>query len=133
MGWLRGFGLVVVAVTTACGSSGHKPAPLQAEQTVQLTGDSPVALVVGAQPKHYDMTIDISADQPIDLSLITNRPVNEAIDLAKKHIAAKELYGKSNSQTHRIECTIGENIPVVLVVWQSNSSGRASLQIKRTK
>jgi hypothetical protein len=122
--------LLVLAVIAGCGT---KAAKLQNDQTVQLKGETPVALVVDPQPQHYDMTLEITADQPINVALVLNRPVEEAVAQAKKQDASKYAYDKSNPKAHKIESTIAENVRAVLVVWQSQGSGQATVQVKRTK
>jgi hypothetical protein len=113
------------------GGCGTKAVHLQADQTVQLKGDTPALLVVEPQPKDYDMTIEIAADQPVDVSLIVNRTEEEAVKLAKKH--QQETYGKANAKSHKIECTVAANVRTVLVVWQDQTSGTATVQVRRTK
>jgi hypothetical protein len=122
--------IVALVVNAGCGT---KAAKLQNDQTVQLKGDTPVALMVDPQPKDYDMTLEITADQPIDVSLFLNKKVDEAVGEAKKHGASNLAYAKSNAKTHKIESTVAAKVPVVLVLLQSQDSGRATVQIKRTK
>jgi hypothetical protein len=122
--------LLALAVLAGCGT---KAAKLQNDQTVQLKGDSPVALVVDPQPQHYDMTLEITADQPINVALVLNRPVEEAVAQAKKQDGSKYAQDKSNAKAHKIESTIGENVRAVLVMWRGQESGQATVQVKRTK
>jgi hypothetical protein len=130
MKWRTGVGLVVVLMVAGCGT---RAAKLQNDQTVQLKGDTPVALVLDPQPKDYDMTLEITADQPIDVSLFLNKTVDEAVAEAKKHGASNLGYSKSNAKDHKIESTIAANVRMVLVMYQTQGSGRATVQVKRTK
>jgi hypothetical protein len=122
----------MAALVLAAGC-GQKAAKLQADQTVQLKGDTPLVLVVDPQPADFDMTLEITADQPVDVSMVLNRPVDEAVAQAKKHDASKDAYVKLNAKTHKIESTIAAKVRVVLVVWQTDASGRATVQVKRAK
>jgi hypothetical protein len=122
--------LLALAVIAGCGT---KAAKLQNDQTVELKGDTPVALVVDPLPQHYDMTLEITADQPINVALVLNRPVGEAVAQAKKQDGSKYAQDKANPKAHKIESTIGENVRAVLVMWQGEGAGQATVQVKRTK
>jgi uncharacterized protein YcfL len=134
MTWRTCAGVALVALAAVgCGSK-HRSAKMQADQTVRLTEGAPIyALVMDPQPKHYDYKMEVTGDQPLDVSYVVGATVDEAINLEKRFIPTKQGYGKENAKTHAWEGTIGAHIRAVLVLRHNPQSGPTNVRVKLKK